>query len=607
MMRITITKKICSISTAIVMAFTVFGCTGLSFAAEEEPETEMMTVSEPAEPEDSIAPEEATDPDEITDSDEMTESDEGAIPDENTDPDEIQPTEEAVETMGEAGPAAPVTNAPTAGYRKVTLSWNAVASENEGEISYNIYDSEKKLVKSNLTTLTACITGLSPRSASYTYYITTVEKTADSTKESKAKAFPAVKTKGFSTLKLTGLAADPGYKAVLLEWNRLDGATGYKIYWRKGGERGNIDAKGKCSDGRTLKTVRSKKTRKYEVVSKPGKYELLTTVNDPGKGKKVTFDKRGLKIMNHSYVYFYQFMIVPYFKDDKGEIICANVKDKWSDSSVNAASDARCQSQPEINVAKQNTVLPFYVLESAKWEKPIYNTHNQSDSKKAGSLAKGHKFICYDKSAGRVKFYEKENVSDPTKTYWFAQKNAHPIQGYYLNNGNKKNMNRKDFATGYSKKTVLDYVNQAGLGSQTGYLVWVSKYAQHVYIFKGKKGNWKLINGGKNVKPNVKKGAWSNLCSSGSIAVQSRNGRYTIYAKQYKAYAGSYDYYCLSKLHTAVRLHTILYKPGASLSSKRYYNKVLGSPTSHGCIRMKPSAARYIYEKVPTKTRSLVY
>ena len=46
------TKKLCSVVTAFVMAFTVFGCTGLTFAAEEEPEAEPMAASEPAEPED---------------------------------------------------------------------------------------------------------------------------------------------------------------------------------------------------------------------------------------------------------------------------------------------------------------------------------------------------------------------------------------------------------------------------------------------------------------------------------------------------------------------------------------------------------------------------
>lgn len=613
------TKTVCSVVTAFVMAFTVFGCTGLSFAAEEEPVPEPATVSEPAAADDAVVIEDTTEPGEITEpsepavteettaAEEEIESDGDVIPEEETVTEETQAAEEEVQTMGEVDFASPAVKKPVAGYRKVTLSWNAVTAEKGETVTYNIYDANKKLVKSNLTTLTTTIAGLSPRGQSYTYSITTVKKTAAGTQESKPRAFAAVKTKDFSTLKLSGLAADPGYKAVLLEWNRIDGATGYKIYWRKGGERGNIDSKGKCSDGRTLKTYRTKKTRKYEVVSKPGKYTLLTTVKDPGKGKKVTFDKRGLKIMNHSYVYFYQFMIVPYYKDAKGEIVSANVKNKWADKAVNAATNGRCQSQPSINVAKQNTVLPLYVLESAKVSKPIYKTHKQSDSKKAGKFAKGHKFICYDKSDGRVRFYEQKNVANPTKTYWFAQKNAHTIQGYYLNNGKKKNMKRKDYATGYSKKTVLDYVNHSGLGSKTGYLIWVSKYAQHVYIFKGSKGNWKLVNGGKNVKPNVKKGAWSNLCSSGSVSIQSRNGRYTIYGKQYVAHAGSYDYYCLSKLHTAVRLHTVLYKPGASLQSGKYYNKVLGCPSSHGCIRMKPSAARYIYEKVPTKTRSLVY
>ena len=116
-----------------------------------------------------------------------------------------------------------------------------------------------------------------------------------------------------------------------------------------------------------------------------------------------------------------------------------------------------------------------------------------------------------------------------------------------------------------------------------------------------------IYNGGKNVKPSATKGAWSNLCASGAVSVQSRNGRYTIFGKQYKAYAGAYDYYCLTKLHTAVRLHTILYKAGASLKSKKYYDKALGSPSSHGCIRLKPSAAQFIYGKIPTKTRALVY
>ena len=55
-------KKVCSVVTAFVMAFTVFGCTGLSFATEEEPETEAAAVVAPAGQEDLTAPAEAADP-----------------------------------------------------------------------------------------------------------------------------------------------------------------------------------------------------------------------------------------------------------------------------------------------------------------------------------------------------------------------------------------------------------------------------------------------------------------------------------------------------------------------------------------------------------------
>jgi len=163
-------------------------------------------------------------------------------------------------------------------------------------------------------------------------------------------------------------------------------------------------------------------------------------------------------------------------------------------------------------------------------------------------------------------------------------------------------MSRKDWMTGYSKKTVTDYVNHAGFSSKTKYLVWGSKYAQHVYLFKGYKGHWKLIEGGKNKTP-----GWSNLAASGKVALATRNGNYTIFGKQKKADRAKYDYYYLSKLHSTVRLHTTLMKNGKGPMSGKYYNKVLGNPMSHGCFRMRPAAAKYIYTKFPRGTKAIIY
>ena len=45
--------------------------------------------------------------------------------------------------------------------------------------------------------------------------------------------------------------------------------------------------------------------------------------------------------------------------------------------------------------------------------------------------------------------------------------------------------------------------------------------------------------------------------SSGKVSIQSRNGHYVIFGKQYKANRSSFDYFCLSKLHKTVRLHSL--------------------------------------------------
>ena len=101
---------------------------------------------------------------------------------------------------------------------------------------------------------------------------------------------------------------------------------------------------------------------------------------------------------------------------------------------------------------------------------------------------------------------------------------------------------------------------------------------------------------------------WNTLPSlSCRVSIQSRNGHYIIFGKQYKANRSRYDYYCLSKLHKTVRLHSLLYKNGKKFSSFKYKNKVLGNPISKGCIRLRPYAAQWIYKHVPKKTRTLVY
>lgn len=45
----------------------------------------------------------------------------------------------------------------------------------------------------------------------------------------------------------------------------------------------------------------------------------------------------------------------------------------------------------------------------------------------------------------------------------------------------------------YTKEEAEAFVNDLGVKSNTKHLIWVNQYTQRLYVFKGKKGKWKLI------------------------------------------------------------------------------------------------------------------
>lgn len=45
----------------------------------------------------------------------------------------------------------------------------------------------------------------------------------------------------------------------------------------------------------------------------------------------------------------------------------------------------------------------------------------------------------------------------------------------------------------YSKSVKETFVNEKGYSSRTSYLIWISQYTTNVSVFRGSKGNWKLV------------------------------------------------------------------------------------------------------------------
>ncbi len=142
----------------------------------------------------------------------------------------------------------------------------------------------------------------------------------------------------------------------------------------------------------------------------------------------------------------------------------------------------------------------------------------------------------------------------------------------------------------YSTAVKECWVNRVRCASSSNsYLIWVSLYTQKVNIFKGSKGNWKLIRTcpcatGKNTKPTL---------------VQTTTIRYKTAKWNFNGF------YCH---HVSVidgdgrAFHSLPYKYTGGI-----YDSTIGRVVSSGCIRMYDADCIYIYNNIPTGTAVVVY
>ena len=130
----------------------------------------------------------------------------------------------------------------------------------------------------------------------------------------------------------------------------------------------------------------------------------------------------------------------------------------------------------------------------------------------------------------------------------------------------------------YTKKTKEDFVNKKNYSSKTKYLLFICHYTQKTYVFKGKKGEWKLY---KNFK-----------CVTGKASTRTPRGVYKIYDKH--RFGWSYQYVSYFKSKNAFH-------------SRPYGTSVMSRPASNGCIRLYDNDAKFIYNSVPKGTTVVSY
>jgi lipoprotein-anchoring transpeptidase ErfK/SrfK len=192
-----------------------------------------------------------------------------------------------------------------------------------------------------------------------------------------------------------------------------------------------------------------------------------------------------------------------------------------------------------------------------------HDKYKKSYSFKTNQQVKAHGF-----GGGKYKFYY--TVKGKECLFYVSFLRTKGAKAIY-------NKNKKD---NWSSKEAEYFINTAKQGSKTKYYFWVSQYAQHVYVFTGKKGSWRLYDD------------WD--CSTGAAATPSPVG---FGKKIYKKTANRHGLGPWTSFQSWTSFH----------GSKKSWKKLWGKPVSHACIRCPSDKAMWIYKKVPLKTAVGVY
>ena len=210
------------------------------------------------------------------------------------------------------------------------------------------------------------------------------------------------------------------------------------------------------------------------------------------------------------------------------------------------------------------------------------------------STAIGFKLLYDNPSTGETEqVYAQKTV--PIENYsaeWYAQRDAAAIlkqvSSVYRGNYTTSYAANND----YSKTTKEVWINAKGYSSNTNYLVWINRAYQHVNVFTGSKGNWKLTK--------------SFIVGTGAASTPTPVGVTTVSYKLKAGWTtGTYTVRPVVGFYpgTGYAFHSRLCYPGTSTE----YDFSSGYPVSHGCVRMKHNDINWIYNNIPIGSTVVIY
>lgn len=164
---------------------------------------------------------------------------------------------------------------------------------------------------------------------------------------------------------------------------------------------------------------------------------------------------------------------------------------------------------------------------------------------------------------------------------------------YYLNRISTKSTSSITTKTAYDWDTAKYFVDSRGNSSKTGYLIWVSVYTQHLYIFKGSARNWQpvacySVSTGKSKTPTIR-----TIDPQGNAASGKMIGTYKTISKKLKKRHGIPYWNCFSSYN--------------AIHGKKSKWKINSVPQSGGCVRNTNDHAQWIYNNCPKGTTVILF
>lgn len=343
-------------------------------------------------------------------------------------------------------------------------------------------------------------------------------------------ASPTVITVTYIPL-VTNLKLHPAYNCIILTWKKVDNAKAYVV---------------------------------QRSTSQNGKYTDIATVPNVG-GNEIAYTDRtanGVTSGNHTAIRYY-YKVVAVLTDDR--------------------------RSPTPATANSPCVRPMYEGITFKEGKTL--TSHDGKNKEI-YFRKGQTVVAQGFGAGLYEFWYDgyfftvsfARMTDCTADY---QKNAvangrwDSYSGIWGLRSYASAPGAGDYYQGirfYDKISAENFVNGSGQSSRTGYLIWVSTYTQHLYLFQGSRGKWKLMMD------------WE--CSTGAPESPTPTG----FGKEingHKSYDDRIPYWCNFQTANSIHGHRSSY--------------TFGSPQSNGCVRNFNDNAWTIYTYCPTHTAVIIY